>query len=119
MFFPRLLLLFPPHSTDSTLGSGINVLDQKSELTKALEKRAAAAKQKEREESERLLKLQRKSSFERKLEEQAVKIMNSENEAKNTDDHNHNNTSKGTEDEFLRIHAKIYEKKQHLASSTS
>ena len=98
---------------------GINVLDQKSELTKVLEKRQAAAKMKEREQAEGLIKLQRKSSFEKKLEEQAIKIMNAENQVKNQSDDHHNNNSKGSHDpeaEFLRIHAKIYEKKQ-LASS--
>lgn len=75
---------------------------------------------KEREQAESLIKLQRKSSFERKLEEQAIKIMNAEkSNPSSTNDHNHNNNSKGLNDpegEFLRIHAKIYEKKQ-LASS--
>lgn len=101
------------------LSRGINVLDQKSELTKVLEKRQAAARMKEREQAEGLIKLQRKSSFERKLEEQAIKIMNAENQVKNQSDDHHNNNSKGSHDpeaEFLRIHAKIYEKKQ-LASS--
>ena len=98
------------------------MLDQKSELTKALEKRQAAAKMKEREQAEQAIKLQRKSSFEKKLEEQAMKIMQAESQvSKNSADDHHNNNSKASLDpeaEFLRMHAKIYEKK-HLASSTS
>lgn len=90
-----------------------------------LEKRQAAAKLKEREQAESVAKLQRKSSFEKKLEEQAVKILNAENEAKShssaastTTEHNNNSTKGDAEAEFRRIHAKIYEKKQQLASSS-
>lgn len=94
-------------------------------MTKVLEKRQAAAKLKEKQAADSVTRLQRKSSFERKLEEQAVKILNAENEAKSqsssTSSEHNNNLSKGSHDaeaEFRRIHAKIYEKKQQLASSS-
>ena len=76
-------------------------MDQKSELTRALEQRELSKKNKAREAE----KLVRKSSFERKLEEQALKIINAENEEK---------IEKNTP-EFFKIHAKICEKRQQVA----
>ena len=99
-------------------------MDQKSELEKVLEKRQAAAKARIRDQEEQVAKLQRKSSFERKLEEQAIKIMNAENQVKSGSDallDPHNNNSKGldAEAEFLRMHAKIYEKRQPTTTATA
>lgn len=94
---------------------GKDVLHQKSELTKVLEKRARAKEQKEKETQEEAKKLQRKTSFEKKLEEQALKIMAAEQGSgrdggKNGEDSGHGKESDQTP-EFLRIHAKICEKK--------
>jgi len=87
--------------------TGKNVLNQKSELTKVLEKRLDNKKKKEIEEDKKCV---RRNSFERKLEEQALKIAQCEL----------NSTEKGTtfgsterkndepELEFLRIRAKLH-----------
>ena len=50
--------------------SGIDVLNRKSELKKEMEKRKEAQKKKELEEHQRL----KRTSFEKKLEEQAIKL---------------------------------------------
>jgi len=92
---------------------GKDVLHQKCELTKVLEKRARAKEQKEKEAQEGK-QLQRKTSFERKLQEQALKIMAAEqgsrDGSKGGEDSGHGRESDQAP-EFLRIHAKICEKK--------
>lgn len=79
-------------------------MDQKTELARALEQRELLKKNKAREAEKKLV---RKSSFERKLEQQQLKISYAESEEKN-------NENKQTP-EFFRIHAKICEKREQVA----
>lgn len=101
---------------------GKNVLDTKSELEKVMAKRAKDARAKERaaenEEKEKSNSLERKSSFEKKLAEQAAKLAKStisDKEASDSDDgvRRYDDLPEG-QIEFLKIHAKI---KSHVASS--
>lgn len=84
-----------------SLNRGKNVLDQKTELARALEQRELSKKNKAREAE----KLVRKSSLERKLEERALRVIRHEHEEQ---------TEKNTP-EFFKIHAKICEKRQEVA----
>lgn len=111
---------------------GKNVLDQKSELEKVMAKRAKDARAKEKAaacdaEKEKSNSLERKSSFEKKLAEQAAKLAKSTlnddknqlSDANQDDDHVHDknfdNLPEG-QAEFLKIHAKI---KSHISTSSS
>lgn len=96
---------------------GKNVLDQKSELEKVMAKRAkdARAKEKEAEEKAKSNNLERKSSFEKKLAEQAAKLAksslsdaggSSSDNGSDTEIVNYDNLPQG-QAEFLKIHAKI------------
>ena len=80
-------------------------MDQKTELARALEQRELLKKNKAREAEKKLV---RKSSFERKLEQQQLKISYAESEEKN-------NENKKQTPEFFRIHAKICEKREQVA----
>lgn len=98
------------------LCSGKSVLNQKSELTKAMEKRLDKKKQKEAEK----MCVDRRNSFERKLAEQANKLSVSEQETAKKNSANstrcdHNQSQSPTPaaaeqeiPEFLRIHAKLH-----------
>lgn len=78
--------------------TGKNVLDQKSELQKVIEKRKVE-KQKKEIEAE---KLSRRSSLERRLEEQQLKLQKEEGKIGS-------GVSEKSEDqpEFLKVHAKV------------
>lgn len=86
--------------------SGKNVLAQKSELTRALEKRLDNQKKKEIEEDKKTMV--RRNSFERKLEEQANKIKaNEENQRNGSKNVQGVHSPEPAQLEFLRIHAKL------------
>lgn len=93
---------------------GKNVLDTKSELEKVMAKRAkdARAKEKEAEEKGKNNSLERKSSFEKKLAEQAAKLAKStinDDDDKDADAEGrrrYDNLPEG-QAEFLKIHAKM------------
>lgn len=93
---------------------GKNVLDQKSELEKVMAKRAKDARAKEKE-GEKTNSLERKSSFEKKLAEQAAKLAksslsdaggSSSDNGSDSEIVNYDNLPQG-QAEFLKIHAKI------------
>lgn len=108
-FLVSRLSRLSPISLASSFGSGKNVLGQKSELKKAMEKRLDNQKKKQLEKE----RVDRRNSFERKLEEQANKLRISDEETgkKNTSNNpqcNNSPTPEADIPEFLKIHAKLH-----------
>jgi ribosomal protein L9 len=83
--------------------SGKNVLDTKNELEKVMAKRKDEAKKKEFEAE----KLSRRSSLERRLEEQQLKIKLQEECANQSPHTSASSSPEKQESEFLKIYSKV------------